>query len=82
MSKYTAKDLAYLVLENEIDDGQISYGVLDSSCWHKRGDTGPSLAEQMIATGCLWRPSYRSRVSRVAGKNEIHRRLQVDEETE
>ena len=82
VSKYTAKDLAYLVLEKEIDDGQISYGVLDSSCWHKRGDTGPSLAEQMIATGCRWRPSDRSRGSRVAGKNEIHRRLQVDEETE
>ena len=25
--------------------------------WHKRGDTGPSLAEQMIVEGCRWRPS-------------------------
>ena len=32
--------------------------------------------------GCRWRPSDRSRGSRVAGKNEIHRRLQVDEFTE
>jgi hypothetical protein len=32
--------------------------------------------------GCRWRPSDRSRGSRVAGKNEIHRRLQVDEFTD
>jgi hypothetical protein len=56
--------------------------VLDSSLWHKRGDTGPSLAEQMIMKGCRWRPSDRSRGSRVAGKDEIHRRLQIDEHTE
>jgi len=49
---------------------------------HNRGDTGPSLAEQMNHKGCRWRPSDRSRGSRVAGKNEIHRRLQVDEFTD
>ena len=81
-SKVTATDLADLILEAESDDGTIRYGVLDSSLWHKRGDTGPSLAEQMIMKGCRWRPSDRSRGSRVAGKNEIHRRLQVDEFTE
>ena len=31
--------------------------------------------------GLRWRPSDRSRGSRVAGKNEVHRRLQVDEFT-
>ena len=36
----------------------------------------------MNAKGCRWRPSDRSRGSRVAGKNELHRRLQVDEYTE
>jgi hypothetical protein len=36
----------------------------------------------MNMKGCRWRPSDRSRGSRVAGKNEIHRRLQVDEFTE
>ncbi|BCV04026.1 MAG: hypothetical protein CM15mV78_110 [uncultured marine virus] len=66
----------------EADDGNIKYGVLDSSLWHKRGDTGPSLAEQMIMKGCRWRPSDRSKGSRVSGKNEIHRSLQVDEFTE
>ena len=82
VKKVLATDLADMILEAEEDDGTISYGVLDSSLWHKRGDTGPSLAEQMIQKGCRWRPSDRSKGSRVAGKNELHRRLQVDEFTE
>lgn len=80
VSKVTAWDLADIILEIEQDD-KIRYGVLDSSLWHNRGDRGPSLAEQMISKGCRWRPSDRSKGSRVAGKNEIHRRLQVDEYT-
>ena len=82
VSKVLATDLADMILNLEAEDGNIKYGVLDSSLWHKRGDTGPSLAEQMINRGCRWRPSDRSKGSRVAGKNEIHRRLQVDEFTE
>ena len=83
VSKVTANDLADMILEIESESGEnIRYGVLDSSLWHKRGDTGPSLAEQMIMKGCRWRPSDRSKGSRVAGKNELHRRLQVDEFTE
>jgi|TARA_R110000765_G_scaffold5351_1_gene16688 hypothetical protein len=81
-SKVTATDLADMILDAERDDGNIRYGVLDSSLWHNRGDTGPSLAEQMIHKGCRWRPSDRSRGSRISGKNEIHRRLQVDEFTD
>ena len=81
VSKVLATDLADMVLEAESAD-KIRYGVLDSSLWHKRGDTGPSLAETMIRKGCRWRPSDRSAGSRVAGKNEVHRRLQVDEFTE
>ena len=82
VSKVLAVDLADRILQLEAEDGTIQYGVLDSSLWHKRGDTGPSLAEQMIVRGCKWRPSDRSRGSRIAGKNELHRRLQVDEYTE
>lgn len=78
--RVTAADLAYQILEREADE-KIRYGVLDSSLWHNRGDTGPSLAEQMIIRGCRWRPSDRSRGSRIAGKNELHRRLRVDEFT-
>jgi len=79
-TKVTAVDLADMVLDLERDE-RIQYGVLDSSLWHNRGDTGPSLAEQMIQRGCRWTPSDRSKGSRIAGKNEIHRRLQVDEGT-
>ena len=82
VSKVLAVDLADMVLELEQDDGGMRYGVLDSSLWHKRGDTGPSLAEQMISRGCRWRPSDRSKGSRIAGKNELHRRLQTDDITE
>ena len=81
VSKVIATDLADMILDVEQGD-KIRYGVLDSSLWHKRGDTGPSLAEQMIMRGCRWRPADRSRGSRVSGKNELHRRLQVDEFTE
>ena len=81
VSKVLDTDLADLILEVESGDGNIRYGVLDSSLWHNRGDTGPSLAEQMIKKGCRFRPSDRSKGSRVSGKNELHRRLQVDEFT-
>ena len=80
VNKTTASDLADIIIDIERGE-KIRYGVLDSSLWHQRGDTGPSLAEQMIAKGCRWRPSDRSKGSRIAGKNELHRRLQVDEFT-
>ena len=82
VSKVLAEDLAEMILDAEQGDGPIQYGVLDSSCWHKRGDTGPSIAERMVLKGCRWRPSDRSKGTRISGKNEMHRRLQVDEFTE
>jgi hypothetical protein len=81
VSKVLAEDLADVILRAEYGE-KMRYGVLDSSLWHKRGDTGPSIAERMILKGCRWRPADRSKGSRIAGKNEIHRRLQVDEYTE
>jgi len=80
VSKHTGKDLAIAVMEAEEGDS-IKYGVLDSSCWHNRGQIGPSIAEEMISMGCRWRPSDRSAGARVAGKNQLHQRLKVDEET-
>ena len=81
LSKHTGRDLAKAVMEAEMGD-KVQYGVLDSSCWHNRGQIGPSIAEEMIAMGCRWRPSDRSNGSRVAGKNRLHELLKVDEHTE
>lgn len=73
-----ASVFAKAILAAEAGD-KVLYGVLDSSTFHHRGDTGPSIAEEMIKQGCYWRPADRSKGSRVAGKNEIHRRLAVNE---
>jgi hypothetical protein len=81
LTKHTGKDLARAVLQAERGE-PIAYGVLDSSCWHNRGQIGPSIAEEMIKEGCRWRPSDRSAGARVAGKNRLHELLKVDEETE
>lgn len=81
VSKHTGKDLARAVMQLE-EGEKISYGVLDSSCWHNRGQIGPSIAEEMISMGCRWRPSDRSAGARVAGKNRLHELLKYDEETE
>lgn len=78
-SKMTAVDLASKVLELEYGEN-ISYGMLDSSVWHNRGHNGPSIAEEMIAYGCRWRPSDRGAGSRVAGKNRLHELLKVQEQ--
>jgi len=81
LSKHTGRDLAKAVLEAENGE-KLSYGILDSSCWHQRGQLGPSIAEEMISQGCRWRPSDRSKGSRVAGKNRLHELLKVDEDTQ
>lgn len=74
----TARQLAMLVKQSE-EGERIAYGVLDSSCWHQRGQTGPSIAEEMISAGTRWRPSDRSPRSRVAGKMRLHELLQEKE---
>ncbi len=81
LSKHTGRDLARAVLEAEGSE-KMQYGVLDSSCWHNRGQIGPSIAEEMIAMGCRWRPSDRTNGARIAGKNRLHEVLKVDEVTE
>lgn len=81
VSKHTGRDLAQAVLEAERGEN-IAYGILDSSCWHNRGQIGPSIAEEMISMGCRWRPSDRTAGARVAGKNRFHEVLKVDPDTE
>ena len=80
VSKHTGKDLGRAVLDAERGES-IHYGVLDSSCWHNRGQIGPSIAEEMITMGCRWRPSDRSAGARVAGRNRLHELLKVNEDT-
>jgi hypothetical protein len=74
----TAQNLANTIVALEGDDPTMYYTVLDASCWNRTG-TGPSIAETMIRSGVRWTPSDRNRI---AGKMELHRRLQVDELTE
>ena len=81
VSKHTGRDLAKAILNLERGE-DVVYGVLDSSCWHNRGQIGPSIAEEMIAEGCRWRPSDRSAGARVAGKNRLHERMKVDPVTD
>lgn len=72
----TGTALAEKVLTLEQDE-KISYGVLDSSVWHERGNFGPSIAEEMIGYGCRWRASDRGPGSRIAGKNRLHELLKI-----
>jgi hypothetical protein len=81
LSKHTGRDLSKAVKEAEGGE-RIQYGVLDSSCWHNRGQIGPSIAEEMISEGTRWRPSDRTNGARVAGKNRLHEVLKVDEYTD
>jgi hypothetical protein len=80
VSKHTGRDLGKAVLEAERGD-DISYGILDSSAWHNRGQLGPSIAEEMISQGCRWRPSDRTNGARVAGKIRLHEVLKIDPDT-
>lgn len=80
-SKLTARELAREILRLERGES-IHYGILDSSCWHTRGQTGPSIAEEMIAEGCRWRPSDRTAGARVAGRNRLHELLKVNDESQ
>jgi len=81
LSKHTGKDLAKAVMDAEYGE-KMAYGILDSSCWHNRGQIGPSIAEEMISIGCRWRPSDRTAGARVSGKNRFHEVLKVDPDTE
>jgi len=68
----TAENLANIIANFEGEDPGMYYTVLDASCWNRTG-TGPSIAETMIRSGVRWTPSDRNRL---AGKMEVHRRLQ------
>lgn len=77
LSKHTGADLAEKIKIAELEDS-VSYGVLDSSCWHQRGQTGPTIAEEMIQRGVRWRPADRGPQSRVNGRQRLHQLMKLD----
>lgn len=75
---YTVPELSEAIVDIEAQAGErMRYGVLDSSMWDNRGNTGPTPAEQMNGPPYRlgWRKADRSPNSRKAGKLELHRRL-------
>lgn len=82
ISKVHAFDMADVIKEIEDEANEvIAYGVLDFSIGADRGQRGPTLVEQLQRNNLRWRPADRGKGSRVAGKNMIHRLLQVDDFT-
>jgi PBSX family phage terminase large subunit len=75
--KLTAPEFARKVLQTEAGE-RVRYGILDCSTWSDRGQTGPSIAEEMINQGCAWRMSDGSKGSRIAGKMQVHTFLSLN----
>ena len=74
-TKLTAENLADHIMSMEVDDPSIYMSILDKSCWNKTG-MGKSIALSMIEKGLRWIPSNSDRMQ---GKQEVHKRLQLDE---
>lgn len=79
-SRKTGVELGYLIQQQEADE-DISYGVLDHATWQVRGQTGPSVAEEILGTGCRFRPTDANIKSRAHGFQKFHEALQVDRDT-
>lgn len=76
--KILADDLGDRI--NEIERWErIHYGVLGSDAWHERGNRGPSMGE-ILNKKCRFRMADRGKGSRIAGKQQLHYRLQQMDE--
>jgi hypothetical protein len=74
-----AKDFGAKIRNIEEGTGEkVRYGILDVSAWSQRGEDAPPPAEDM--GNLTWRPSDRSKHSRVTGKQQVHKYLQADED--
>ena len=70
-----AKDFGAKVQVIESDAREtVRYGILDASAWSMRGENAPPPAEDMA--GLYWRPSDRTKHSRITGKLQVHNYLQ------
>ena len=76
--RLTADDLADTIYEAEAFDPPMYASILDKSCWNRIAGA-PSVAQTMIERGVRWLPSNSDRI---AGKLQIHKRLQLNRETE
>lgn len=78
--KVLAKDFGLMVRGIEMEAMEkIRYGILDASAWSQRGENAPPPAEDMA--GLNWRPSDRTKHSRITGKQQLHSYLQKEPDT-
>jgi hypothetical protein len=69
-------DLANIITEMELNDPLSVPGVLDTACWNRTGQTGPTVGETLVKAGHKLR---RADKNRVAGKIQIHEYLKVQQ---
>lgn len=81
VNQMTATEVARMIMQIERENNdRVSYGVLDANAWNKTGQSGPSIAEEMIKAGCRWRPAdNKIQHSRAHGANRLHEVLRVRE---
>jgi hypothetical protein len=60
--------------EMEVRDPMSIRGVLDTACWSRTGQTGPTVGETLIRAGHKLRPADKNRI---AGKIQIHEYLKL-----
>jgi hypothetical protein len=69
-------DLAFMITEMELNDPMSVPGVLDTACWNRTGQTGPTVGETLVKAGHKLR---RADKNRVAGKIQIHEYLKLQQ---
>jgi hypothetical protein len=65
-----------MLTEMELNDPMSVSGVLDTACWNRTGQTGPTVGETLTKAGHKLR---RADKNRVAGKIQIHEYLKVQQ---
>ena len=69
-------DLAHIITEMELNDPMSVPGVLDTACWNRTGQTGPTVGETLVKAGHKLR---RADKNRIAGKIQIHEYLKLQQ---
>ncbi|MEE4331838.1 MAG: LAGLIDADG family homing endonuclease, partial [Wenzhouxiangella sp.] len=83
VSKVYPEELADMVYKIERQAGDnVSYGVVDGSIFNNPGERGPSRGDRLNKHRGFTRRADRTTGSRIAGKDMLHKLLDVDEFTE